>query len=81
MAKSKAKRYREKLVREGKQDVTIKRGTWNGVNPYSKKTKTRAESLINQTNKHRKNHTLSNYDENGSFPFNREARIRVASSL
>lgn len=34
---SKAKRYREKLVREGKIDPSVMRGSWHGVHPVERK--------------------------------------------
>jgi|GEM_PF-2988365 len=34
---SKAKRLRQKLVREGKMDPALKRGSWHGVNPVERK--------------------------------------------
>lgn len=37
MASSKAKRLREKLVREGKMNPSLKRGSWYGVNPAERK--------------------------------------------
>jgi hypothetical protein len=34
---SKAKRMRQKLVREGKIDPSLKRGSWHGVNPVERR--------------------------------------------
>ncbi|WP_134682708.1 hypothetical protein [Brevibacillus migulae] len=34
---SKAKRLRQKLVREGKMDPIVMRGSWHGVNPVERK--------------------------------------------
>ncbi|WP_338787827.1 hypothetical protein [Metabacillus sp. FJAT-53654] len=67
MAKSKARKVREKQVREGKLDVTIRRNDWGGFNPYNRQTKTKKEALTHMQGKHRKNHSQINYDENGSF--------------
>ncbi|WP_299833174.1 hypothetical protein [uncultured Metabacillus sp.] len=68
MAKSKARKNREKQIREGKLDVTIKRGSWGEFKPYNRQTKTKKEALHHMETKHRKkNHSHINYDENGSF--------------
>ena len=67
MAKSKARKIREKQVREGKLDVTIRRNDWGGFNPYNRQTKTKKEALTHMQGKHRKNHSQIGYDENGSF--------------
>lgn len=69
MAKTKAKKMREKQVREGKMDVTIRRGSWGELNPCSRQTKSKKEVLKHMDKKHRKNHSLSSYDENGSLMF------------
>lgn len=37
MAASKARRMRDKMVREGKMDPSLKRGSWHGVNPVERK--------------------------------------------
>lgn len=62
MAKSKAKKCREKQVREGKLDVTIRRGTWGVLNPTSRQTKSKKEALTRIQTKHRKNHSLTCYN-------------------
>lgn len=49
MAKSKAKRIREHSARQGKLDPTMKRGSWNGVNPIEKKTPTKKLCSTNFT--------------------------------
>lgn len=67
MSKSKAKKHREKLIREGKLDVSMKRGSWGNVNPYVRHTKTKQEALAQMQSKHRKNHSQKLYGENGSF--------------
>jgi len=67
MSNSKAKKHREKLIREGKLDVSMKRGSWGNVNPYARHTKTKQEALAQMQNKHRKNHSQKLYGENGSF--------------
>lgn len=36
MAKTKARKQRDKVMREKNYDVTIKRGNWNGVNPIER---------------------------------------------
>lgn len=38
---SKARKKREHLVRNGKPDPALSRGSWNGVNPLTKKTPTK----------------------------------------
>jgi hypothetical protein len=36
MAKSSAKKRREQLLRRGKQDPVMQRGSWNGVKPVTR---------------------------------------------
>ncbi|KKI92235.1 hypothetical protein WQ54_10455 [Bacillus sp. SA1-12] len=70
MAKSKARKSREKQIREGKWDVTLKRGSWGEFKPYNRQTKTKKEALHQMETKHqKKNHSHKDYDENGSFHF------------
>ncbi|MBP3040153.1 hypothetical protein J9303_11715 [Bacillaceae bacterium Marseille-Q3522] len=68
MTKSKARKYREKQVREGQFDVTMKRGSWGDLSPVSRKTKTKHEQLIRLEKKYKKNHTLQKWEkEYGPF--------------
>lgn len=52
MAKSKSKKMRIKLEREGRRNPELERGSWNGINPVTKKTATLKDKL-NKT-KHKK---------------------------
>lgn len=54
MSKSKPQRMREKMVREGKMDPQILRGSWNGVAPVEKKTPTVGELRRRQDKKYKK---------------------------
>ncbi|WP_445489956.1 hypothetical protein [Niallia sp. 03133] len=66
MAKSQAKKKREKYMREHGFDTTIRRGSWGSIHPVTKRTKTKQERLAQIEKKHRKNHS-SAIKENGSF--------------
>lgn len=50
---SKAKRLREKLVREGKMDPSLKRGSWYGVNPVERKPERPEIEKRRKAEKHR----------------------------
>ena len=66
MAKSAAKKKREKKLRESGFDTTIKRGSWGSILPITKTTKTKQELLTHKEKKYKKDHS-SKYDENGLF--------------
>jgi len=66
MAKSAAKKKREKQLRETGFNTAIKRGSWGSINPMTKATKTKAELLSSKEKKHKKNHSSGDL-ENGSF--------------
>ncbi|MED3965326.1 hypothetical protein [Niallia taxi] len=68
MAKSIAKKKREKQLRETGFNVAIKRGDWGSINPMTKTTKTKLELLNSRAKKHKKNHSSGDL-ENGSFLF------------
>lgn len=53
MAKSKPQKMREKLVREGRLNPEIMRGSWNGVDPLTKKAPTIVELKERKHNKHK----------------------------
>lgn len=44
MAKSKAKKVREQLVRKGKMDPNLMRGSWGELDGMTKKDKTKKET-------------------------------------
>ncbi|PLS18270.1 hypothetical protein CVD28_08275 [Bacillus sp. M6-12] len=69
MAKSNALKFREKQIREGKFDAAKVRGNWGDILPVTKKNKTKLGSLTHKLKKHKKDHSLYEYDENGSFCF------------
>ncbi len=62
MTKSKAKKQREKLLREGKRDPVLNRGTYALADMKTRLTKTKHEK-VNQV-KHKKR--LSDQDEHGT---------------
>ncbi|WP_088808632.1 MULTISPECIES: hypothetical protein [Listeria] len=64
MAKSKAKKQREKLVREGRLNPEIKRSPFHTLDLSTRKTKTKKDALYQ--NKY-KNHSLG--DEKNGFYF------------
>lgn len=65
MAKSAARKKREKQLRETGFDQSIKRGTWGGIVPVTKTTKTKQELLTHKEKKYKRNHSSSINDENG----------------
>jgi hypothetical protein len=67
MAKSKAKKKREKLIREGRMNPEINRGSWNGICPITKKTPTLVEKKRKLENKHKKWNPFFDADERGSI--------------
>lgn len=46
MAKSKSQKQRQSLIRQGKLDPTIMRGSWNGVNPQTKRLPNKKKDAI-----------------------------------
>ncbi|MEK4666247.1 hypothetical protein [Niallia sp. FSL R7-0271] len=66
MAKSAAKKRREKQLRETGFNPAIKRGGWSTINHMTKTTKTKAELLSSKAKKHKKSHSSGDL-ENGSF--------------
>ena len=54
MAKSYAQKKREKLVREGRRDPRLERGSWRGMNPIEKRTPTIVELQHKLNSKHKK---------------------------
>jgi len=67
MAKSKARKIREKAIREGKRDVITSRGSWNGVNPLTRITLTKQETIRKTENKHKKRNLVSNRFDGQDF--------------
>lgn len=66
MAKSAARKKREKALRESGFDTTMRRGSWGTLVPITKKTKTKQERLTRNEKKYKQNHS-SRYDENGFY--------------
>ncbi|WP_424766814.1 hypothetical protein [Paenibacillus sp. sgz302251] len=56
MAISKAKKARQKLVRQGQLTPEILRGSWQGVNPTMRRTPNLQEKQAKLNKKHRRNH-------------------------
>ena len=50
---SKAKRMRKKMIREGKMDPELKRGSWHGVNPVERRPDRPAIEMRRKEEKHR----------------------------
>jgi hypothetical protein len=76
MAKSKAKKSREKLVREGRRNPNLGRGSWQGVNPIEKKTPTFVELKQKQNNKHKKRYQPGSMDDTFYLLVRRIALLR-----
>ncbi|MGY3714842.1 hypothetical protein ACWE42_04880 [Sutcliffiella cohnii] len=69
MAKSKAKKYREKLEREGKRNPENGRGVYALANLTTKKTKTKQEKLQQLYKKERQSRYLDDRGEKSFFYF------------
>ncbi|MNJ36143.1 hypothetical protein [Paenibacillus bouchesdurhonensis] len=69
MAKSKAKRMRDKLTREGGRSPELSRSPFAAADLRTRRTKTKQE-LMNQ-NKHRLKNLISFYGDDGSFLLSR----------
>lgn len=65
MAKSKAKKLREKWTREGKRNPELSRSPFTFTDLRTRTTKTKSEIL--NTVKHKKNHPSSGHEDNGSL--------------
>ncbi|GAA0133371.1 hypothetical protein YSY43_02110 [Paenibacillus sp. YSY-4.3] len=65
MAKSKAKRMRDKLTREGRRNPELGRSLFAAADLRTRKTKTKQE-LLHQ-NKHRRKNLISYNGDDGSF--------------
>lgn len=63
MAKSKARKMREKRIKEGRLDPVLMRGTHAGL--YERKTKTKQEKWVHDLQKHKKN--LRDYEHEDFF--------------
>lgn len=57
MAKSKARKQREKQLREGGLNPEMHRGSWGGINPVIKRTPTLMEKQRKLNSKHKKRFT------------------------
>ncbi|KLV26796.1 hypothetical protein CHH55_12970 [Niallia circulans] len=66
MAKSKARKKRDKVLREHGFDTTMRRGSWGSIVPITKITKTKKERMTRNEKKYKQNHS-SRYDENGFY--------------
>ncbi|WP_274364891.1 hypothetical protein [Paenibacillus thermotolerans] len=69
MAASKAQKQRRKAEREGRMNPESLRAQWNGVNPVSRATPTKAEALRKQISKHKLKRNGCPYDDGSVFCF------------
>ena len=67
MAKSNARKKREKRMREGKRNPEKSRGSWNGVTPITKRTPTLIEKQERQQKKHKKRHSRDEFYPGDAF--------------
>ncbi|GAA0371512.1 hypothetical protein J2S11_001741 [Bacillus horti] len=67
MAKSNARKRRDKMVREGKLDPTLLRSTHSGL--YERKTKTMKEKWLQHMQKYRNDLHIHNDDEGFFYLF------------
>ncbi|WEG10824.1 hypothetical protein PU629_11580 [Pullulanibacillus sp. KACC 23026] len=54
MAKSKAKKYRDKRKREGFRHPELSRASWRELNPVTRKTPTKLEAMQKQETKYKR---------------------------
>lgn len=67
MAKSKAKKQRDHLIRTGKRDVTSSRGPHADFSTHVRKTKTKVETVRKEQIKHKKRFLQDYRDEGDAF--------------
>jgi hypothetical protein len=67
MGKSKAKKQRERRIREGKSNPEKNRGDWNGIIPITKKTPKKIEKVRKKAKKHKKRNLLEKHQDDSSF--------------
>lgn len=79
MAKSSARKKREKRVREHQLDPIIRRGTWGDLSPITKMTKSKHQLLAQKEKKYKRNHS-STHEENGFFYISYLCPLQKASS-
>lgn len=77
---SKAKRIRKKLVREGKVDPGLKRGSWLGVNPVERKPERPQIEKRRKEEKHR-GRLIRGNEWDVSFLWRKPGRLHGASRL
>lgn len=54
MSRSKAQKIRMQRIKEGKNDPVIRRGSWNGIRPVSRKTPSLVEKHRKLEKKHKR---------------------------
>jgi len=67
MAKTKAKKRRAKLVREGRRDPVLERGSWGSIKPVERKTPTLMELKQKMNTKHKKRYQPHHWDCDDTF--------------
>ncbi|WP_409292464.1 hypothetical protein [Peribacillus sp. SCS-37] len=77
MAKSSARKAREKRIREGERDPVKSRGIWE-VKPVTRMTGTKQEQLIKSAGKHKKRTQSSYPGEVIPFFCGKGAELRVS---
>ncbi|WP_409294259.1 hypothetical protein V1498_13635 [Peribacillus sp. SCS-26] len=77
MAKSSARKAREKRIREGERNPMKSRGIW-AVKPITRKTRTKQEQLIKSDRKHKKRNQPSYPGEVIPFFCGKGAELHVS---
>lgn len=67
MSTSKAKKARQKLVRQGLMNPDLLRGSWHGINPTLRTTPVLHDRLNKLHNKHKRNH--ANYSDDSFYVY------------
>lgn len=77
MSMSKSRKAREKLARQGRVSPDLLRGSWQGINPATRRTETLREKQAKLQSKHKRNHA---YYSDDSFYFG-DARLMPTRAI
>ncbi|MGO4374548.1 hypothetical protein [Paenibacillus sp. 2TAB19] len=77
MAISKARKAREKMAKQGRIAPDLLRGSWQGVNPLTKRSETLKEKQHKLQSKHKRN--LAGYSDDSFYFWRAICHERVGS--
>ncbi|OPA80551.1 hypothetical protein BVG16_07445 [Paenibacillus selenitireducens] len=81
MGATKAKKLREKRIREGKYDPTNQRGSWNGILPIERTTPTRQEAQLKLHKKHKQKWNQSHAGDDSIFLLPRLLYLKMSCPM